>query len=121
MKEIYLASPEKIGLSIEIAKRERELLRDIDYKNGYSLYIGIPFCPTTCLYCSFTSYPVAKWAPRMDEYLDALFQEIDYAKEAFRAASWIPFISAAARPPRWSPVIWSGCSPGWRRASTFPP
>ena len=84
MKEIYLASPEKIGLSIEIAKRERELLRDIDYKNGYSLYIGIPFCPTTCLYCSFTSYPVAKWAPRMDEYLDALFQEIDYAKEAFQ-------------------------------------
>ena len=84
MKEIYLASPEKIGLSIEIAKRERELLKDIDYKNGYSLYIGIPFCPTTCLYCSFTSYPVAKWAPRMDEYLDALFQEIDYAKEAFQ-------------------------------------
>ena len=84
MKEIYLASPEKISLSIEIAKRERELLKDIDYKNGYSLYIGIPFCPTTCLYCSFTSYPVAKWAPRMDEYLDALFQEIDYAKEAFQ-------------------------------------
>ena len=83
MEETYLASPEKIRLSIEIAGRERELLRDIDYRNGYSLYIGIPFCPTTCLYCSFTSYPVAKWAPRMDEYLDALFREIDYTREAF--------------------------------------
>ncbi len=83
MKETYLASPEKTALSIEIAKREKEVLKHIDYENGYSIYIGIPFCPTTCLYCSFTSYPVAKWAPRMDEYLDALFQEIDYTREAF--------------------------------------
>lgn len=83
MKEIYLASEEKIGLSIEIAKREKEVLKNIDYEDGYSLYIGIPFCPTTCLYCSFTSYPLSKWAARMDEYLDALFKEIDYTKEAF--------------------------------------
>ncbi|MCD2491818.1 coproporphyrinogen dehydrogenase HemZ [Lacrimispora sp. NSJ-141] len=83
MKENYLASEEKIRLSIEIAKREKQVLKDVDYEDGYSLYIGIPFCPTTCLYCSFTSYPVAKWEPRMDEYLDALFREIDYTKEAF--------------------------------------
>lgn len=84
MKETYLASEKKISLSIEIAKQEREVLKNIDYENGYSLYIGIPFCPTTCLYCSFTSYPVSKWAARMDEYLDALFKEIDYTKEAFK-------------------------------------
>ena len=48
----YFASDEKITLSIDIAKRERALLNRIDYENGYSLYIGIPFCPTTCLYCS---------------------------------------------------------------------
>lgn len=83
MRETYLASQEKIDLSIEIARREKEVLKHIDYEDGYSIYIGIPFCPTTCLYCSFTSYPVAKWAPRMDEYLDALFKEIDYTKEAF--------------------------------------
>ena len=84
MEETYLTSREKIDLSIEIAKREKEILKEIDYRDGYSLYIGIPFCPTTCLYCSFTSYPVSKWSARMDEYLDALFQEIDYTKEAFR-------------------------------------
>ena len=58
MKQTYLASDEKINLSIAIAERERALLSRLDYKNGYSLYIGIPFCPSTCLYCSFTSYPL---------------------------------------------------------------
>ena len=49
---------------------------------GYSVYIGIPFCPTTCMYCSFTSYPISSWKDRVDEYLDAVFKEIDYvAKE----------------------------------------
>ena len=77
MKETYLASDEKIELSLSVAKRELELLSRIDYENGYSLYVGIPFCPSTCLYCSFTSYPLAKWANRMDEYLDALEKEIE--------------------------------------------
>ncbi len=84
MKEEYLASDEKINLSIDIAKREKEILKDIDYENGYSIYVGIPFCPTTCLYCSFTSNPIGKWKNRVDEYLDAMFMEIDYTAEAFK-------------------------------------
>lgn len=83
MKETYLASDEKIRLSIDIAKRELKLLSKIDYENGYSLYIGIPFCPTTCLYCSFTSYPLSAWAKRVDAYLDALEHEIDYVAVKF--------------------------------------
>lgn len=78
MKKTYFASDEKIRLSIEIAKRERQLLSTIDYQHGYSLYIGIPFCPTTCLYCSFTSYPIGKWAGRTQLYLDALYREMEY-------------------------------------------
>lgn len=81
MKQTYFTSDEKIQLSIEIAKREKELLSVIDYQNGYSLYIGIPFCPTTCLYCSFTSYPIGKWAGRTQLYLDALYQEMEYVAE----------------------------------------
>ena len=81
MKETYFASDEKIELSLAVAKRELELLSRIDYENGYSLYVGIPFCPSTCLYCSFTSYPLAKWANRMDEYLDALEKEIAFTAE----------------------------------------
>ena len=49
MRDTYLTSEEKINLSVEIARREKELLSAIDYGNGYSLYVGIPFCPTTCL------------------------------------------------------------------------
>ncbi len=81
MKKTYFTSDEKINLSIEIAKRERELLSAIDYRHGYSLYVGIPFCPTTCLYCSFTSYPIGKWQGRTQLYLDALYQELEYVAE----------------------------------------
>ena len=81
MKELYYISDEKGKLSLDIAKRESELLSTIHYKDGYSLYIGIPFCPTTCLYCSFTSYPICIWKNRVDEYLDALEKEIDFIAE----------------------------------------
>ena len=84
MKETYFATDEKIQLSIDIAKREKALLSKIDYENGYSLYIGIPFCPSTCLYCSFTSYPLAVWSKQVDAYLDALEKEIDFTAEEFQ-------------------------------------
>ena len=78
MKETYMASDEKINLSLEIAAREKKLLEPLDYERGYSLYVGIPFCPTTCLYCSFTSYPISKWTGRTGLYLEALFKELEY-------------------------------------------
>jgi len=84
MRETYFTSGEKIDLSIETAKRERQLLSRIDYEDGYSLYIGIPFCPSTCLYCSFTSYPIHTWKKRVDEYLDALCKEISWTAKACR-------------------------------------
>ncbi len=78
MQETYLTSPEKTALSLAIAAREKELLSRIDYKNGYSLYVGIPFCPTTCLYCSFTSYPIGVWSGRIGLYLEAVYRELAY-------------------------------------------
>lgn len=84
MEETYYCSEEKIGLSTEIAKREQKLLSTLDYKEGYSLYVGIPFCPSTCLYCSFTSYPLGKWEKRVDDYLDALCKELDYIAEELK-------------------------------------
>ncbi|NLZ81356.1 MAG: coproporphyrinogen dehydrogenase HemZ [Clostridiales bacterium] len=85
MKETYLASDEKIELCIDIAKKEQKIIDRIDLENGYSLYVGIPFCPTTCLYCSFTSYPIARWEKRVDEYLDALDKEIEYIAERMKS------------------------------------
>ena len=83
MKKTHFVSDEKIALSIDIAKREKELLDTLHYEDGYSLYIGIPFCPTTCLYCSFTSYPICSWKKRISEYLDALEKEIDFTAEIY--------------------------------------
>lgn len=83
MKETYRTSDEKIALAIDIAKRERALLSRLDYEEGFSLYIGIPFCPSTCLYCSFTSFPLSAWKNQVDAYLDALERELDFAKEVY--------------------------------------
>ncbi|MCR5031387.1 MAG: coproporphyrinogen dehydrogenase HemZ [Lachnospiraceae bacterium] len=84
MEKFYQTSPEKAKLALEIAKREKKVLDSLNYEKGYSLYIGIPFCPTTCLYCSFTSYPIGRWKDQVDAYLDALEKEIDYTAEAMK-------------------------------------
>ncbi len=104
MHQESLCSEEKVDMSIQIAKRELQLLSEMEYQKGYSLYIGIPFCPTTCLYCSFTSYPIDKFASRggrgsspgertfsqegntsslVEDYLMALEKELEYAATCF--------------------------------------
>lgn len=77
----YQVSHEKALLGFEIAEREREILKDVHYEQGYSLYIGIPFCPTTCLYCSFTSYPIGRYRQRTDAYIDCLIREMEYVSK----------------------------------------
>ena len=72
----YRVSEEKAGLAAQIAVRERELLGRLDYQKGFSLYIGIPFCPSICTYCSFSSSPIGLWKNRIEDYLDALLREI---------------------------------------------
>lgn len=78
----YLATTQKAELSYQVAKRERELLSSFPYKEQYSLYVGIPFCPTTCLYCSFPSYPVKRYEKRVWDYLEALKREIAFIKDS---------------------------------------
>ncbi len=82
-KDKHYVSDEKAGLSIDIAKRERELLKDVHYEGGYSLYIGIPFCPTTCLYCSFTSYPIAAYRKVVEAYIDCVIKEMEYVSKRY--------------------------------------
>lgn len=76
LKEEYAVSTKKAQLGLDIAKREKAQLGRLDYDNGYSLYVGIPFCPSICSYCSFSSSPLEKWKDRMNAYLDALCREI---------------------------------------------
>lgn len=81
--EDYDTSKVKAHMSLRVAKLENKLLSSINYEDKYGLYIGIPFCPTRCLYCSFTSYPIASYANRVDEYLEALFKELDYISKVY--------------------------------------
>lgn len=76
MKTHYRISDKKADLGLQVARREKALLEQLDYENGYSLYVGIPFCPTICSYCSFSSYPIGLWKKRVDEYLDAVCMEL---------------------------------------------
>ena len=84
LREKHFVSEEKIALSIEIARRERKILSTLHCEDGYSLYIGIPFCPTTCLYCSFTSNPISVWQERVSDYLTALEEEMDAVAQMYR-------------------------------------
>ena len=84
MKKAYFTSDEKIALAIKTAVYERKLLQTLDYQNGYSLYIGIPFCPTTCLYCSFTSFSIEKWKGNTQMYLETLCHEMKAAAETMK-------------------------------------
>ena len=83
----HLVSEKKAQLALQVAQTEKSILEKMDYKNGYSLYIGIPFCPTTCLYCSFTSYSLAAYQSKVQPYLEALLKEMKYVSEAMRGRS----------------------------------
>ena len=83
----YYVSRKKAKLSVDIARRERELLSGLcgqDDSPGYSLYIGIPFCPSTCLYCSFTSFPIAAYRKEVDRYIDCLIKEMEFIAQCYR-------------------------------------
>ena len=82
MREHYFTSSEKAALAVDIAERELELTAALDLKRGYSLYIGIPFCPSICLYCSFGSHPLAQWQESVAPYLQALKEELSFIAQA---------------------------------------
>lgn len=76
LKEEYLCREDKVQLAMDVAQREYELTKGMEHKNCVNIYIGIPFCPTICAYCSFSSYPVERYRDKTDKYLDALEKEM---------------------------------------------
>ncbi len=79
----YKVRPDKARMSIEVAKKETEIEKNIN-NNAVSLYIGIPFCPTRCLYCSFTSQSIKFSNTLVEPYMEAMLKEIDYVSEYIR-------------------------------------
>lgn len=103
LKKEYYVSTRKGKLAIKVAENEKRLLEKIDYNNGYSLYAGIPFCPTTCLYCSFTSYPLAVWRDRVDTYVDAMLKEMAFTSQLMKDKTLDTFYMGGGTPTTLEP------------------
>lgn len=80
LKDIYEVSDEKIELAMEVSKNEEAILSEIG-ENSVSIYIGIPFCPSRCLYCSFVSTDIRHSGKYMDDFLNCLLKEIEKTRE----------------------------------------
>jgi len=74
LKEKYLVSENKIKLVLSVAHSEESIIKG-NGPNKIGLYIGIPFCPSRCLYCSFTSYSLLQYSNKVNIYLDCLEKE----------------------------------------------
>ena len=76
MEKEFFVTPKKARLSLDVAKTEFELLKNRE-ENTVSLYLGVPFCPTRCAYCSFISQAVAHNQKFVKPYVEALLKEIE--------------------------------------------
>ena len=78
LRDTYFVSESRRKLCLPCAKAGLEAKRELQ-KNEISLYVGIPFCPTRCAYCSFVSNSVEKSFHLVEPYLQALLAEADSA------------------------------------------
>ena len=84
LRDTYFVSPERRRLAIETARAGLKAKRDLR-PDEISLYVGIPFCPTRCAYCSFVAQSVEKSFALVEPYLAALFDEIEQAGAMVRS------------------------------------
>ena len=83
LRDVYCVSPARRRLALESAEAGLRAKRDLKNED-ISLYIGIPFCPTRCAYCSFVSASVEKSFALMTPYLEALTAEVEAAGRMVR-------------------------------------
>lgn len=74
-EEKYLVSRDRAELATDIARLERPFIYPVK-SDLVSIYIGIPFCPSRCFYCSFTSNPIKRFGDMVEPYLKALMKEM---------------------------------------------
>lgn len=82
--KLYLVTPKKIKLLIDVVKKEMKFLN----RDHINMYIGIPYCPTKCKYCSFASYEMkGKIGKYYDEFVETLLEEITLTGEFLKKTS----------------------------------
>lgn len=81
LEKLYFVFPEKRKLLIEVVKKENEYLNP----KGINMYVGIPYCPTRCKYCSFASYEInSKLGNYYDDFVKTLIEEIRLTGEMLK-------------------------------------
>ena len=84
LAETYRVTPPRARLAIEAAEAGARAAKALE-PNDISLYVGIPFCPTRCAYCSFVAQSVEKTFGMVEPYLDSLCAETAAAGETVKA------------------------------------
>ncbi|WP_350344448.1 coproporphyrinogen dehydrogenase HemZ [Proteinivorax tanatarense] len=79
LKNQLLISQDKIDLSLKVIQNQEQA-----NINGIHLYIGIPFCPSKCSYCSFTSYTIDKNKEMVVPYINTLVKEIKLISQTIK-------------------------------------
>ncbi len=77
LRKDYDVSADKINLIKQIIDNQKNIYK-LNCSDSVDLYIGIPFCPTRCTYCSFISFDMSKRAAPLKSYTDALLKEIKW-------------------------------------------
>ena len=85
----YFVSGSRAQLCLDAALAAQEAARSLDERD-VCLYVGIPFCPTRCAYCSFVSQSVEKSMKLMEPFLDALLLDIQATAAETRRAGLRP-------------------------------
>ena len=75
MEKTYFVTPRRAKLALDCSKATVEAAAKLD-PDDISLYVGIPFCPTRCAYCSFVSRTIGKRTELLEPYLEALLKEL---------------------------------------------
>ncbi|MGM9570668.1 MAG: coproporphyrinogen dehydrogenase HemZ [bacterium] len=85
LQRVYGLSLCKAELAADVARGERRFfLTEQDLQKKIAVYVGIPFCPTRCLYCSFPSYALAGRSDVLKGFLQALEEEINHLAGVIR-------------------------------------
>ena len=78
LRDVYYVTPERRQLALDCSESTVAAVHQLE-DTDISLYVGIPFCPTRCTYCSFVSRTIGKKTELMEPYLEALHREIAQA------------------------------------------
>ena len=87
LRDVYYVSPRRRRLCVDASLASAEAAALLE-PTDLSLYVGIPFCPTRCAYCSFVSQSIEKQAGLLEPFLEALLREVE---EAGRLLAATPF------------------------------